>query len=202
MVALVAHGPMLGAVAAASVHGLTDLNRPLHELAPYAIVVAPVPTGLVTPLFVACSIQHFARDVGYRQSMLLHACFAALGLTLPQLGWGLFAAYYCCCHAPLHLTRHAHVVPPRFAAALALLAATLAYAMRGVGAFVVTDLMQLGVVAHIAVDEFQHRVAPPLDLDARPRAGAPTVSTVSAPRASGRVAGVRLFGLKVPSLES
>lgn len=154
MVVIEAGTPLLGAIAAASAHGLTDLQRPPRELVPYALVFAPIPTEVVTPLFIGCSVQHFARDVGYGRSALLHACFISLGCTLPQLGWALFAAYYCLVHAPLHCVRHsAEGVNPFFATAVALAATVFASIVQDVQVLALTDLMQLGVVAHILVDE-------------------------------------------------
>ena len=69
--------PLLGAVAAASAHGLTDLKRPPHELVPYGVVMLPAimpsfPSEAVTAMFLACSWQHFARDIGHVRSFWLH----------------------------------------------------------------------------------------------------------------------------------
>lgn len=144
MVVIEVATPLLGAIAAASVHGLTDLQRPPRDLVPYALVLAPIPTELVTPLFIGCSFQHFSRDVGYGRSALLHATFLGLAPVLPQLAWAAFAAFYCLFHAPKHIVQHAGTLDPRLAVAIGATAAMCTFGLRDVDAFPLTDLMQLG----------------------------------------------------------
>ena len=171
MVVIEVHTPLLGAVAAASAHGLTDLRRPGSELTPYALplthVFAPFPTEVVTPLFICCSIQHFSRDVGYGGSALLHATFIGLaGCGMAELGWTIFAAFYCCLHVPSHIRAHGATLHPRFAAAIIVAAGLFALVAQASGeVFRVTDLMQLGVVAHILVDETTEHAAATADAD-------------------------------------
>jgi len=156
MVVIEAQTPLLGVIAAASAHGLTDFQRPPRELLPYAIVFAPMPTEIVTPIFLGCSMLHFARDIGVQRSVLLHATFIGLAPFVPALAWGIFALYYCAYHVPLHVAEHAAlaVTKPRFAAAVAACAVVFALAVQGAEVFPLTDLMQLGIVAHVLVDEF------------------------------------------------
>ena len=149
--------PLLGAIAAASAHGLTDLSRlqtaPL-ELAPYSLVFLPMPTNVVTPIFLMFSVQHFAHDIGRRRSVLLHCTFAIMSLVQPVLAWTLFALYYIFLHVPRHLAQHLHEC--KHWLKLVMAAATIFFP-RVVGGpssfFIVTDWMQKGVIAHVLVDE-------------------------------------------------
>lgn len=158
MVALhvVASSPvLLPLLAAASAHGLTDVRRPLRHLAPYSLVLVPVDTHVVTALFLACSVQHFARDVGRRRSLLLHVAFPLLHAASPPLAWTTFAAYYCGVHVPRHVGR-AHrrgEVDAGAWRACAVVAIVAAACMAGRQECDITDAMQLGVVAHVLVDE-------------------------------------------------
>jgi len=155
MVVLEVSTPLLGAVAVASLHGLTDLQRSPKELIPYGIMFLPISSDLVTLLFIGCSIQHFSRDIGIRFSLLLHTVFIALGPFFPQAAWIIFSLYYCLCHAPLHCIRHASKIDVPLAVAIVAAAVISAFGLRGVEVFQLTDAMQLGVIAHIVVDELQ-----------------------------------------------
>jgi len=153
MVTIPIHTPLLGAIAVASVHGLTDFKLPPLQLAPYALMFAPIPTHLVTVLFLLASIQHFSRDIGLTPSVALHAIFLVLGLTVPQAGWSVFAMYYCLCHAPLHHVEHFEDKHTRLGAAILAIVASFALGMCNFETFELTDIMQLAVTAHIVVDE-------------------------------------------------
>jgi len=155
MVDLEVSTPLLGAIAVASSHGLTDLQRSPKELIPYSIVFLPIPSEFVTVLFIGCSIQHFSRDIGIRFSLLLHMVFIALGPFYPQAAWIIFSLYYCLCHAPLHYVRHANEIDVPLAAVILAAVVVSAFGMRGVEVIQLTDVMQLGVIAHIVVDELQ-----------------------------------------------
>jgi len=155
MVDLEVSTPLLGAIAVASSHGLTDLQRSPKELIPYGIMFLPISSDLVTLLFIGCSIQHFSRDIGIRFSLLLHMVFIALGPFYPQAAWIIFSLYYCLCHAPLHYVRHANEIDVPLAAVILAAVVVSAFGMRGVEVIQLTDVMQLGVIAHIVVDELQ-----------------------------------------------
>jgi hypothetical protein len=155
MVALEISTPWIGAIAAASVHGLTDLRWKPRELAPYALMISPIPTELVTAFFILSSIQHFSHDIGMKLSLLLHASFICLAPILPQVAWSIFALYYCICHTPLHFAQVLSEIDGRFIATLIVLAVALVLGMHDVETFVLTDTMQLGVIAHIVVGEIQ-----------------------------------------------
>lgn len=155
MVVLEVSTPLLGAVAVASSHGLTDLKKTPRELIPYALVLMPIPSDLVTVLFISCSIQHFSRDISLRFSLLLHMVFIALSPFCPQVGWIIFSFYYCLCHAPLHFVRHASEIDFPLAVMMVTAILVSAFGFRGVEVFQLTDAMQLGVIAHIVVDELE-----------------------------------------------
>ena len=160
--------PLLGAVAAASAHGLTDLQRPPHELVPYGVVMLPAimpsfPSEAVTAMFLACSWQHFARDIGHVRSFWLHMAFVVLSQPAPELAWLMFSIYYCALHVPRHLTHHCDVRPAlrvgMLMAAMVMAGVVIALVIQGAPTLYVTDWMQLGVVAHVLVDELTTRSA-------------------------------------------
>ena len=150
--------PLLGAIAAASSHGLTDLQRigtAPQQLAPYGLVFLPIPTTLVTTAFIALSICHFGHDVGLARSVLLHTTFALLALVQPVLAWAVFALYYVLIHVPRHCARHFHGCDRWLKVVIlgaSILFPTVCLA-GGSPSFMVTDWMQKGVVAHVLVDE-------------------------------------------------
>lgn len=155
MVSIEVTTPWLGAIAAASAHGLTDFRwRPIF-LAPYLLMFAPIPTEFVTVLFICASIQHFSHDIGIKRSVLLHTTFVALAPVLPQTAWSVFALFYCACHVPMHFVRHVSEVDGRLVAMILVAAIISGLGMHGVETLELTDTMQLGVIAHIAVDEIQ-----------------------------------------------
>ena len=161
--------PLLGAVAAASAHGLTDLKRPPHELVPYGVVMLPAimpsfPSEAVTAMFLACSWQHFARDIGHVRSFWLHMAFVVLSQPAPELAWLMFSFYYCALHVPRHLRHHLPDVRPALRvgmlmAAMVMAGMVIALVLQGAATLYVTDWMQLGVVAHVLVDELTTRSA-------------------------------------------
>lgn len=158
MVVLTVPGsPALGVIAAASAHGLTDLQRPPAELLPYGLVFLPLPSEMVTPLFILCSVQHFSRDIGYSRSIGLHATFALLNLVWPIGAWGLFAIFYCGIHVPRHCMEYVTKVDWRFGLAIILASVLAGACVADAPTLSVNDFMQLGVVAHILVDEISGR---------------------------------------------
>lgn len=140
----------LGAIAAGSAHGLTDLLRPPHELAAYTLLLAPIPAFAVTPAFLCCSLVHFARDVGWWCSAALHISFAGLERARGGLGWSAFAVYYCAVHVPRHCTRHGLRLR---GLQLTLAAFAIAAGAPASASVTLTDSMQLAVVAHVLTDE-------------------------------------------------
>ena len=131
----------------ASIHGLTDLQRPLPALWPYAVVPC-VPREAAFPLFFVASTRHFARDVGIRCSVALHVLWVLLfAANMEGVAWDLFAMFYCGVHALLHTVRTRSVVVRR----LLFLGALLAPASPS--SIVVSPAMQLLVVAHVVCEE-------------------------------------------------
>ena len=159
MVAFTVHGDVFPAIAAASAHGLTDLSKSPPALLPYLLVCLPFPSFLVTPLFLSCSIVHFGRDLGMLGSLLMHVTFASLAPFVPRIAWMLFSLFYCCVHVPLHATR-ALVSFKLKVTILAFGIATSLFVQRR--RLVVTHTLQMGVVAHILVDEIARQNEPSL----------------------------------------
>ena len=93
-------------VAFVGAHGATDLAT-RHWPPVYAVCcLTPLPPAVVTSLFVAASLVHFAEDGGPDGSIALHslAGFAWLLLGV-QRALELMVAYLACVHTPAHYAR-------------------------------------------------------------------------------------------------
>lgn len=94
--------------ASAIPHGLTDVwsvQHPRH-LFPYLSLLLPdaVFEPWITPLFLAASVAHFSRDVGFAGSSLLHFFWGERLLRgKDALGWATL--YLSLVHTPLHYHR-------------------------------------------------------------------------------------------------
>lgn len=135
-----------------SAHGLTDLaHGNATQLVPYLGVLFPVPTDLVTPIFVATSVWHFAKDTNLQNSVFLHSGFVlAHVFGLDAFAWIILSLYMCLIHVPRHLSR----ATPE-AALLAVLVG-LILSQVPVHTLTVTDWMQKIVMAHITVEHFRN----------------------------------------------
>jgi len=93
--------PMAALVAA---HGATDFATPTWPLAYAACCM--IPSVCVTPVFVCGSLVHFAEDVGWSGSLVLHA-LAGLAWWRggAQRGLELMLAYLSAVHTPAHYLR-------------------------------------------------------------------------------------------------
>ena len=100
----VAHVRPLVAVVAA--HGATDLATRQWPLAYALCCLVPLPPPVVTGLFVAGSLVHFAEDVRPDGSLALHL-LAGMATLLggAQRGLEFMLAYLACVHAPAHYLR-------------------------------------------------------------------------------------------------
>ena len=99
-----AHLRPVAAIVAA--HGATDLGS-WHWTPRYALCCfAPIPSIVVTCLFVLSSLAHFAEDVGPDGSLALHS-LAGLATLLggPQRGLEFMLAYLALVHTPMHYLR-------------------------------------------------------------------------------------------------
>ena len=103
----VAHVRPLVAVVAA--HGATDLATRRWPLAYALCCLVPLPPPVVTGLFVAGSLVHFAEDVGPDGSLALHS-LAGMATLLggAQRGLEFMLAYLACVHTPAHYARCWH----------------------------------------------------------------------------------------------
>ena len=160
MVRISVPATLLAPIAAASAHALTDLRRPPRELLPYAVALLPLPSPLVTALFLASSHCHFARDVGGALSALLHGALLALAPRRPDLAWAVFALFYCGVHCPAHVARQALTRGEGralLATAVALGALGALGTLGALGALgarlALGDRAQLVVVGHVLVEE-------------------------------------------------
>lgn len=146
---------------ASSFHGLADVEhlvaqRP-QRLYPYLFTVAPMPSGAVTPTFLAASVVHFSNDVGMVLSALLHAALVVLAAArLHTIAWALLNAYMCAVHVPLHLRRYVASGRDRRILWLSAAAFLPLSALARDTTFVVHEWMQKMVVAHVMVDHSSH----------------------------------------------
>ena len=95
------------ALAVISGHGASDLDRPLAAVVHYALCAAfPLPRPVVTILFLAASVVHFASDTSMLGSAALHAGVAAVGVGMGQV-WArrTMTLYMVALHVPLHYAR-------------------------------------------------------------------------------------------------
>lgn len=96
--------PALAVVAA---HGMTDLNT-LDWVPHYAMwSLLPMPSCMVTGVFCASSVVHFAEDGGRWLSLLVHASAALVGLRSGRdAAFKVMLAYLLLWHTPKHYRRH------------------------------------------------------------------------------------------------
>lgn len=137
----------VGAIVAASAHGLGDLERDVRTLWPYALVPF-VPRAVASPAFLVASTLHFAADVSLACSVGLHVLWGTLHVArMDALAWHLFAAYYCGVHVPRRVRdslRHRRYAMPCVVAFLVGMTAACPVATLDVG-----PRMQSLVTAHV-----------------------------------------------------
>lgn len=93
-------------VAIVGAHGATDLATSQWPQIYTLCCFAPLPSPVVTGLFVASSIVHFAEDMGPNGSLTLHSIAGFLWLALgAQRGLEFMLAYLSCVHTPAHYIR-------------------------------------------------------------------------------------------------
>ena len=147
----VAHVRPLVAVVAA--HGATDLATRRWPLTYVLCCLAPLPPPVVTGLFVAGSLVHFAEDVGPDGTIALHS-LAGMATLLggAQRGLEFMLAYRACVHTPAHYARcwRRRRWGALAAAAVATLVALLAMRRaRAVRVVRVGHTIQRLVIAHV-----------------------------------------------------
>lgn len=94
------------AVAIVSAHGATDLAT-LHWPPIYATCcLIPLPSHIVTGLFVISSLIHFAEDIGRHRSLALHSFSGIIWLLSgAQHGLEFMLGYLTLLHTPCHYLR-------------------------------------------------------------------------------------------------
>lgn len=99
-------GPTVSAVAAASLHGLTDFGFGTKVIVPYtAGFILPASNNDLHFIFAIASVNHFSKDVGLSNSLGLHLCLVFTAMINIQASFFIFSLYYCGLHVPLHLYR-------------------------------------------------------------------------------------------------
>lgn len=156
--------PMAALVAA---HGATDFATPTWPLAYAACFM--IPSVCVTPVFVCGSLVHFAEDVGWGGSLVLHV-LAGLAWWRggAQRGLELMLAYLSAVHTPAHYLRcWRRGRRVALAAAGAATAVTWQLLLRFSGAAVVPidHSVQRAVVAHILTEWGVKRSSREFDLN-------------------------------------
>jgi len=140
-------------VAFVGAHGATDLAT-RHWPPVYAVCCfTPLPSKLVTALFVLASLVHFAEDGGTDGSIVLHALAGFAWLALgAQRGLELMLAYLSLVHVPAHYARCYR--RRRWAALTVAAVATVvaAVATRPLATVCVNHAVQRLVVAHVACE--------------------------------------------------
>ena len=162
MVAIPLHlGPMKHMVAVASAHAITDVvTSPPHRLWPYTLILLPQQTYpevsvAITCTFLLASLCHFAQDVGFLASVVLHAFWMWTFATGHDAwGWVTFSVYYSVVHAPLHV-HHAWTLTTCSSRRMVIVALLFVCGMFFLACeppSLISDRMQMLVVAHTLVD--------------------------------------------------
>ena len=144
--------PLLAFVGA---HGVTDLATQYWPPVYAVCCLTPLPSELITALFIAASLFHFAEDGGANGSVALHSVVGVVWLWLgAQRALELMLAYLAFVHTPAHYARCYH---RRRWCALALAGAATAIAAaavvaRPLGTVRVSHAVQRLVVAHVVCE--------------------------------------------------
>ena len=141
-------------VAFVGAHGATDLATRHWPPVYAACCLTPLPSKLVTGLFVTASLVHFAEDGGPDGSIALHSVVGLVWLMLgAQRALELMLAYLALVHTPAH---YARCWRRRRWGALALAGvgtiAAAALAARPAGVVRVSHAVQRLVVAHVVCE--------------------------------------------------
>ena len=134
----------------ASTHGVSDINKDISKLKWYTLAIAPIPSIMVTPMFIAASVQHFSTDVGWTSSVLLHALWIFLAAqNCMHAAWITFTIYYVIIHS---LPRILYWFLKDRNQAMFFLGCASIIACFCTGTIVVNDTMQKIGFAHILSD--------------------------------------------------
>ena len=141
--------PALAVVAA---HGMTDLHSTDWMDHYLGWLLVPMPSTVLTCLFCASSVVHFAADGGIYVSAAAHAVVLAIGMRRgPNVAFKAMLTYLVAWHTPNHYARHIRGGRWRgVAIAAAQTAVALLACRRLPNQFVLTNWMQRIVIAHIS----------------------------------------------------
>ena len=142
------------AVMTVAMHGMTDFDSPARWVPAYALAAVPLPSEVVTVVFVFASLFHFATDLGSTGSLALHTAVAATTATMgTQAGLAAMGLYLLTVHTPLH---YARCVSRRRYHALYVAAVSSAFALRLAPclprSISLTDCVQRVVIGHILTE--------------------------------------------------
>ena len=99
--------PIRRLVMLCAAHGMTDTCAP-GALAPYGLLAVPegaMPGWLITSLFGAASIVHFASDLGVALSFVMHAVLSLAATHNRDASFLAMSIYFSLVHTPLHYLR-------------------------------------------------------------------------------------------------
>jgi len=148
--------PALAMVAA---HGITDLHS--IECLPYyaACLLLPLPSTVVTAVFCAASIVHFAEDGGgFAGSLLVHAAVLSVGVAAGvDHAFKLMLTYLTVWHLPNHYRRHIRMARWRgLLYAVVTTAAALCVRARCPDRVPLCDGIQRIILAHVFFEQSLH----------------------------------------------
>jgi hypothetical protein len=94
------------ALAIASLHGAVDIVEPRTLPFYAAVLLLPAPPAIVTGLFIAASVVHFAMDIGWLGSLGLHTSLAVTyGVCGTRAAVAILLAYMLAVHVPMLVIR-------------------------------------------------------------------------------------------------
>lgn len=144
-------------VSLAASHGLVDARLPLHRLAVYMLVLFarhPLPDAvgyLVNACFAIASLAHFANDIGWMGSLLLHAGLVGVAQRSTRTATSCLSLYMAVVHIPLAVAPVAPVALVAVALGWVVFWCLFAFEMRETGEFELSHSIQVLVVCHVMI---------------------------------------------------
>ena len=139
-------------LAVASLHSLSDIEKPVGRLLPYFGLLFWPECVDTTVAFSVSSLLHFSKDVGLQGSVILHCAWILVALFFGvEAGFDTFLIYYCFVHAPMHFWEM-RVPTLKLVLGLSILLWLLPFVCVVPTEFVFGDAMQRLVVLHAIVN--------------------------------------------------
>ena len=146
-------------LALVAAHGVTDFDSV------WWVVIYPlfwaIPDKLTTPTFFTLSLVHFAEDLGFIASTVLHSLILfSIAFECQQLAFNVVVCFIGCIHVPLHYSMcfHNRRYIALSIAALSTCVSVVFSQTRKFETFVFNGLMQRVVSAHVVVESLlKHR---------------------------------------------